>query len=206
MADDKTRQEAHNDAEELFVLATGCRCPQFAGMRDGAVLDIGPGGLTAYVFMANPSPSEIAMIKSGSLDATAGRVDDVLVMTMRFGGKRGVEYDVYYTPGFTGMPEIPEIAEEDEGMGYMLTVAVFDRRGTCRALRVTYLSTEMSRYVHETVSLIAGEPFDVRAYHDTCDKVMRHYSLYELRRRAACRFSVPRREAPADGKGDADVR
>ena len=206
MADDKTRQGAQAGFDGIFVLATGCRYPQFAGMRDGTVLDIGWGGLTAYVFMADPSPSEIALIKSGSLDVTARRVDDVLVMTMGFGGKRGIECDVYYTPGFTGMPEISEVAEEDEGMGYRFTVAVFDRRGTCRALRVTYLSAEMSRYVHETVSLIAGEPFDVRAYHDTCDKVMRYYSLYELRRRAACRFSAPQRGEAADGKGGANVR
>lgn len=206
MADNKTRQGAQAGFDEIFVLAPGNRYPQFAGKGNGAVLDIGPCGLMACVFMTNPSSSEIALIKSGSLDVTAGRVDDVLVMTMGFGGKRGIEYDVYYTPGFTGMPEITEVADEDESMGYMFTVAVFDQRGTCRAMRVTSLSTEMSRYVHETVSLIAGESFDVRAYHDTCDKVMMYYSLYELRRRAACRFSVPQREKTVDGKGDANVR
>ena len=161
----------------MEAFSVGHVYPQFAANEDMARMGIANGELYIICNLTNPSQSEIKLFQSGStLALTAARYDDLLVMTAYFGGE--ISFDMTYTPHLGGAHGLSEPSLE--GMGYPLTVYLFNESGKLLNIRRVGLSGAISCEVYSIVRAIQARPFSREAYMASLNRMYQTLTTDEL--------------------------
>lgn len=132
------------------IFGVGGRTPYPASI-DGAVLDIGPGGINLISSITKPSEAEIRSIRDGRLEIGMIMYGAIAVLLWRFHdckGRKIAEFDSIFHMGLLP-PEKRQLPFRGADNRHQLLIVLQDERAICRALRRLPLPADVSKAIDD---------------------------------------------------------
>lgn len=139
--------------ENFRIFGVGGRSP-YPACAEGAVLDIGPGGINLVLSMTKPSKAEIRAIRTGRMQIGMIMYGTIAVLLWRFHDRKGrkiAEFDSIFHIGLLP-PEKRQVPFRPDGSRHQVLIVLQNERATCRALRRVSLPADVS----ETIDAVAA--------------------------------------------------